>query len=173
MTRPEWPTEVQQANRGKPHSADETAKVEATRRQRQAAFAVLDRPWISRCAGEDGKQFIGGLNAYYPDRQNHGSLSREFRQSRRRVHRQAMVDRRRPRIDHMTQEAYAGGYFRPSDFGDVADKAIANVVWSERASGRSCPGRRLQLVIAGLDPAIHLASKKMDARVSPAYDDLG
>jgi hypothetical protein len=28
----------------------------------------------------------------------------------------------------------------------------------------------IKLVIAGLDPAIHL-SKKMDTRVEPAYDD--
>jgi hypothetical protein len=27
------------------------------------------------------------------------------------------------------------------------------------------------LVIAGLDPAIHHSSKKMDTRVKPAYDD--
>jgi hypothetical protein len=27
------------------------------------------------------------------------------------------------------------------------------------------------LVIAGLDPAIHLLSKTMDARVEPAHDD--
>jgi hypothetical protein len=31
--------------------------------------------------------------------------------------------------------------------------------------------REFQIVIAGLDPAIHLF-KKMDTRVKPAYDDL-
>ena len=29
------------------------------------------------------------------------------------------------------------------------------------------------IVIAGLDPAIHLLAKKMDPRVKPAGDDLG
>jgi hypothetical protein len=28
------------------------------------------------------------------------------------------------------------------------------------------------IVIAGLDPAIHLFSRKMDTRVKPAYDEL-
>jgi hypothetical protein len=31
--------------------------------------------------------------------------------------------------------------------------------------------RKFRLVIAGLDPAIHLF-KKMDTRVKPAYDEL-
>jgi hypothetical protein len=29
----------------------------------------------------------------------------------------------------------------------------------------------LEFVIAGLDPAIHLSAKTMDARVKPAHDD--
>ena len=140
MTVPEWPSDVQQANRGKAYGADETAMVEARRRQRQAAFAVLDRPWASRCAGEERKQFIGGLNAYYSHRQsqvyryqeNFGKLGTEY------IAKQwSTADDRR--IDHMTQEAYAGGYLRPSDFDDVAGKAVATVVMTERASGRACP----------------------------------
>ena len=33
--------------------------------------------------------------------------------------------------------------------------------------------RRISVVIAGLDPAIHLFRKKMDARVKPAHDAGG
>jgi hypothetical protein len=32
---------------------------------------------------------------------------------------------------------------------------------------------KVELVIAGLDPAIHLFRKKMDARVKPAHDAGG
>jgi len=42
---------------------------------------------------------------------------------------------------------------------------------------RAVDGRKMQVVIAGLDPAIHRSSEKvvarrMDARVKPAHDDL-
>jgi hypothetical protein len=42
---------------------------------------------------------------------------------------------------------------------------------------RAVDGRKMQVVIAGLDPAIHQSSEKvvarrMDARVKPAHDDL-
>jgi hypothetical protein len=38
---------------------------------------------------------------------------------------------------------------------------------ADRVLGGTSP----QFFIAGLDPAIHLSSKKMDTRVKPAYDD--
>lgn len=50
---------------GRAFGTGENFLVEGRSLQRQSAFTALDRPWGGRCAGEDRKQFISGLNEYY------------------------------------------------------------------------------------------------------------
>jgi hypothetical protein len=51
-----------------------------------------------------------------------------------------MVDRRRQRIERLTQEAYARGYLKLSDFDGVAGRMVAFVVKDERIIGKGCAG---------------------------------
>ena len=44
------------------------------------------------------------------------------------------------RIDRLTQDAYAKGYFKPADFEGLAAKLIATVVKNERVTGNACAG---------------------------------
>ena len=44
------------------------------------------------------------------------------------------------RIDRLTQEAYAKGYLKPSDFTAVAAKMVATVIKNERVTGKGCKG---------------------------------
>jgi hypothetical protein len=38
----------------------------------------------------------------------------------------------------LTQEAYTGGYLKPSDFDGVASKMVATIVRGERITGHGC-----------------------------------
>ena len=44
------------------------------------------------------------------------------------------------RIERLTQEAYAKGYLKPSDFTGVAAKMVATVIKNERVTGKGCEG---------------------------------
>jgi hypothetical protein len=135
------PPQISEANRGKAFGSNEDILVEGRSRQRQAAFATLERPWASRCAGEGRKQFISGVNEYYYHRQNQkerypenfGKLGADY------IARQwSTTDDQR--IDRLTQDAYAKGYLRPTDFDAVARKMITTVVKDERVTGKACAG---------------------------------
>ena len=64
------PPQIAEVNRGKAYGSNEDLLVEARGSERQGALEALDRPWGSRCAGEERKQFISGLNEYFYHRQN-------------------------------------------------------------------------------------------------------
>jgi hypothetical protein len=135
------PQQIPEVNQGKAFGSNEDIAVETRAGQRQAAFKTLDRPWGSRCAGEDRKQFISGLNEYYYHRQNQterypenfGKLGADY------IAKQwSTTDDQR--IDRLTREAYARGYLRPADFDAVAGKMVATVVKNERVTGKACAG---------------------------------
>jgi hypothetical protein len=135
------PPQIPEVNRGKAFGSNEDIMVDARSRQRQAAFRTLERPWASRCAGEDRKRFIGGLNEYYYHRQNQterypesfGKLGADY------IAKQwSTTDDQR--IDRLTQDAYARGYLKPADFNGVAARMIAKVVKDERITGKACAG---------------------------------
>ena len=50
-----------------------------------------------------------------------------------------MVDEQ-PRIDRLTQEAYAQGYLALTDLNNVARKMVETVVRNERVRGKACAG---------------------------------
>ena len=101
----------------------------------------MDRPWGGRCAGEDRKQFLSGLNEYYYHRQNQterypeslGKAGADYIEEQ-----WSTTDDQR--IDRLTQDAYARGYLKPADFDAVAGKMIATVVKNERVTGNACAG---------------------------------
>ncbi len=135
------PPQIPEVNRGKAFGSNEDIAVEARIRQRRDAFTALERPWGGRCAGEDRKRFISGLNEYYYHRQNQterypesfGKLGSDY------IAKQwSSTDDQR--IDRLTQEAYARGYLKPADFDAVAGKMIAMVVKDERVTGKACAG---------------------------------
>jgi hypothetical protein len=126
------------AGDGRAFNDTEKYTVEARLSQRKSAMAALDLAWSSRC-GEDRKRFIGGINEYYYQRQNqterypeiHGKLGADYIAAQ-----WSTADDQR--IDRLTQEAYARGYLKPSDFDGVASKMVATVVKNERVTAKGC-----------------------------------
>jgi hypothetical protein len=136
------PRQIPEGNRGKAFGPHEDSLVQSRRQLRQAAFSALERPWGSRCAGEERKQFIGGLGHYYYIRQNemehypayYGKLGADYIATQ-----WATTDDQR--IDRLTQDAYAKGYLKPADFDRAegnAGKTVAIVVKDERILGKAC-----------------------------------
>lgn len=125
-------------NRGKGFGLNEDVAVEARSRHRQIAFTALERPWGSRCA--EGRQpFLSGLHEYYYHRQNQTERYAENfgRPGADYIAKQwSTADDQR--IDRLTQDAYAKGYLKPSDFGKLVRSAITNVVKDERVTGNAC-----------------------------------
>jgi len=109
-------------------------------KQRRGALAALDMPWSSRC-GQGRKDFLSGLSAYYYHRQNHSERYPE-------IYGKAGADyiagqwstTDDSRIERLTQEAYARGYLKLSDFDGLAPKAFVDVVKGERVTGNGCGG---------------------------------
>ena len=144
-----WPEAAPQAaspqiaeeNRGKAFGSNENIHVESRIVYRQAAFRTLEQPWGERCADEGRKTFIAGIGHYYYVRQNEiehypkyfGELGAAY------IAKQwASTDDQR--IDRLTQEAYAKGYLKPTDFDGSAAKLIAAVVKNDRVTGKACAG---------------------------------
>jgi hypothetical protein len=125
-------------NRGQGYGLNEDVAVEARSRHRQIAFTALERPSASRCA--EGRQpFLSGLHEYYYHRQNQTERYTENfgRPGADYIARQwSTADDQR--IDRLTQDAYAKGHLKPSDFGKLVRSAITNVVKEERVTGQAC-----------------------------------
>jgi hypothetical protein len=129
------------AGDGKGYGDTEKYTVESRVSQRHSAIAALELPWGGRCAGETRKRFIEGIGAYYYQRQNQTERYPE-------IYGQAGADyiasqwstADDQRIDRLTQEAFARGYLKPSDFTGVAGKLIAAMVNGERVTGNACAG---------------------------------
>lgn len=125
---------------GRPYGDTEQYAVEARDWQRRETMAALDLPWSSRC-GEARKRFISSVNAYYYQRQNqyerypeiHGKLGADYIATQ-------WSTAEDKRIERLTQEAYARGYLRPSDFDGLAANLVAVVVKDERVVGKGCAG---------------------------------
>ena len=128
------------AGDGKPFGSNEDIHVQSRMTTRQDTLKTLYRPWSERC-GDRRKLFIGGLNSYYRERQIeteryaeiHGKLGADYIASQ-------WSSPDDVRIDRLTQEAYAGGYFTPADLDGVARKTVETVVKDERIMGRGCAG---------------------------------
>jgi hypothetical protein len=133
------PPQIPEVNRGKAFGSNEDIMVEGRSRQRQTAFTALDRPWGSRCAAEDRKQFISGLNEYYYHRQNQTERYPEnFGKAGADYIAKQWATTDDQRIDRLTQDAYTNGYLKPADLDAVAGQMIATVVKDERITGRGC-----------------------------------
>ena len=133
--------QIPEANRGKAFGSNERYLVEGRVRRREETLKTLEQPWSGRCAGETRKAFISGLSHYYYFRQTEaqhypqyfGQLGADY------IAKQwATTDDQR--IDRLTQEAYARGYFKAADFDGVAGKMVAAVVKAERVTGNACAG---------------------------------
>jgi hypothetical protein len=126
------------ASRNVPLDRVEQGLVEARGMQRRGALAALDLPWSSRC-GQSRKQFLSGLNEYYYHRQNQTrSYTENYGQAGADYVAGQWSTADDSRIDRLTQEAYARGYLKPSDFDGVASKIVSTVVSSERVVGNGC-----------------------------------
>ncbi|HKS20069.1 MAG TPA: hypothetical protein VJS63_12755 [Bradyrhizobium sp.] len=119
--------------------SSEQYSVEGRKRHRQDAFEALNRPWGSRCAGEDRKRFLSGLNHYYHHRQNQTECYPEtFGKAGADYIAKQWSTTDDQRIDRLTQEAYVMGYLKPADFDGVARRMLATVVQNERVTGKAC-----------------------------------
>jgi hypothetical protein len=125
---------------GRPYHDDEPYAVESRDSERKSTMAALDLPWSSRC-GEARERFIRSVKNYYYQRQNqyerypeiHGKLGADYIATQ-------WSTAEDKRIERLTQEAYARGYLRPSDFDGIAGKLFAVVVKDERVVGKGCAG---------------------------------
>jgi hypothetical protein len=126
---------------GQAFGSSERFLVEGREKQRQSAMRAFDMPWGSRCSGDDRKQFISGLDYYYYHRQrqtesyleSYGKAGADYIATQ-----WSKSDDQR--IERLTQEAYAKGYLKPSDFTGVAAKMVATVIKNERVTGKGCEG---------------------------------
>lgn len=128
------------AGDGQPYGYLESYLTESRKGMRESVMAALDRPWSSRC-GEERKTFIKGVNEYYWQRKNqnerypeiHGKLGADYIAK-------AWSRPEDKRIDRLTQEAFANGYLKPSDFSGYARDLIVEVIRDERVTGKGCEG---------------------------------
>jgi len=126
---------------GRAFGPNEKYLVEARESQRQSAVQALDMPWGSRCNGDDRKRFLSGLNEYYYHRQNQtAAYPQTFGKAGADYIATQWSKADDQRIDRLTQEAYAKGYLKPSDFGEAAAKMVATVIKTERVTGKGCKG---------------------------------
>jgi hypothetical protein len=126
------------ASRNVPLDRVEQGLVEARGMQRRGALAALDMPWSGRCS-QDRTKFLSGLNEYYYHRQNQTrSYSETYGQAGADYIAGQWSTADDSRIDRLTQEAYARGYLKPSDFDGVASKTVSTVVKNERVTGNGC-----------------------------------
>jgi hypothetical protein len=135
------PQQIPEVNRGKAFGANEDIHVDSRRGVRASAFKTLEEPWGGRCAGAGRKSFITGLGFYYYIRQNETERYPEnFAQLGADYIARQWSTTDDQRIDRLTREAYAKGYFKPADFEGLAAKLIAIVVKNERVTGNACAG---------------------------------
>jgi hypothetical protein len=135
------PPQIPEVNRGKAFGANEEIAVQSRSVLRQSTFKTLEQPWGERCAGEGRKKFVAGLSHYYYVRQNQTERQPEyFGQLGADYIAKQWSTTDDQRIDRLTQDAYARGYLKPSDFDGLARKVIATVVKNERVTGNACAG---------------------------------
>jgi len=124
---------------GPGYGTTERYSVDGRMRTRASAIATLERPYGARCTGEGRKQFISGLDGYYYQRQNQmerypetfGKAGADY------IATQWSTGEDR-RIERLTQEAYAQGYFTLADLNNVARKLVETLVRNERVTAKAC-----------------------------------
>ena len=122
-------------------SAEDANLVRRCLKGDESAIQALDMPWGSRCNGDDRKRFLSGLNEYYYHRQNQTeAYPQTFGKAGADYITTQWSKADDQRIDRLTQEAYAKGYLKPSDFDAAAAKMVATVIKSERVTGKGCKG---------------------------------
>ncbi len=125
---------------GPGYGSNEIHIVAGKKMQREDVTRAFEGPYGARC-GDGRKQFLASVGAYYYRRQNElerypetfGKPGAEY------IAKQWSTGEDR-RIERLTQEAYAQGYFVPTDFDAVARKLVEAVVGNERIVARSCAG---------------------------------
>jgi len=124
---------------GPGYGSNEAIFVEGRASQRRDAALAFERPYGSRCAGEGRKQFVRNVDAYYYRRQNDMERYPEtFGKPGADYIAKQWSTGEDKRIERLTQEAYAQGYFSPSDFEGLGRKLIETVVKGERVTAHSC-----------------------------------
>lgn len=124
---------------GPGYGTNEKYSVDGRVRQRESAIATLERPYGGRCTGESRKQFINGIDEYYYQRQNQMERYPETfgKPGADYIAKQWSTSEDR-RIERLTQEAYAQGYFTLADLNNVARKLVETVVRNERVTVKAC-----------------------------------
>lgn len=124
---------------GPGYGTTERYSVDGRVRQRASAIATLERPYGARCTGEGRKQFISGLDEYYYQRQNQMERYPEtFGKAGADYIATQWSSGEDKRIERLTQEAYAQGYFTLADLNNVARKLVESLVRNERVTAKAC-----------------------------------
>lgn len=113
---------------------------DARKSQREGALKALDRAWSERCGGRRA-DFVSSLNEYYYHRQNQNERYPEtYGPAGAAYIAGVWTTAEDRRIERLTQEAYAAGYIKPSDFDGMASQMVATIVRGEQVRGRGCAG---------------------------------
>lgn len=124
---------------GPGYGTNEKYSVDGRVRQRESAIVTLERPYGGRCTGESRKQFINGIDEYYYQRQNQIERYPEtFGKPGADYIAKQWSTSEDMRIERLTQEAYAQGYFTLADLNNVARKLVETVVRNERVTVKAC-----------------------------------
>lgn len=122
-----------------PWMAGEVYRVSTRKHAREGALKGLDQPWSAYC-GEGRQKLISGLN-YYFERRGSEQVhpNKEWGESWVRHLKKAWATADDGRIERLTQEAYARGYFTLNDLRSGVNRvAAAEVVGKERVTGKGC-----------------------------------
>jgi hypothetical protein len=103
-------------------------------RARKAALAGLDLPWSSFCTGEGREKLFYGLNFYFVQR-----TSKANKQTDGSAGNSLWATADDNRIERKIREIYGRGYFTPEDLSKPVRGIVADLVRSEKVSGRACP----------------------------------
>ncbi|NVO13196.1 MAG: hypothetical protein HXX10_04095 [Rhodoplanes sp.] len=126
-----------------PWAANEPTRESVRENARQSALRGLDQAWSAMCAGEGRQRLLAGLGYYFEQR---GMQERGFPMSwgeagARHIAR-AWRTADDARIERLTRETYARGYFALADLDPHVRERTAALLRAERVTGHPCNASR-------------------------------
>lgn len=102
---------------------------------------ALGKPWSTFCEAPGKKRLVESIDSYLWQRTGHmASYPKNWGEPGRRYIVRAWSTPDDNRIERMTRETYARGFFSLDDFKPYTRAALAEVVKGERVTGKPCAG---------------------------------
>src|SRR6188508_37947 len=108
---------------------------------RKSVLDALGKPWSTFCEAPGKKRLVESIDSYLWQRTGHmASYPKNWGEPGRRYIVRAWSTPDDNRIEPVTRETYARGFFSLDDFKPYTRAALAEVVKSERVTGKPCAG---------------------------------